>query len=110
MGFSDSFIKTVSRPNSFSTTAPAIHPSTTENPSEKSCFEDLIEKENSSLIPDEEILASTESIYFEEDADTGVYVLNVSDNDTVIVGAFIALILFLFLFFFVLIRNFPMMN
>lgn len=79
MGFSDSFIKTVSTPNSFSATTPAVHPATMEIPSQKSCFEDLIEKENSSLIPDEEILTSTESIYFEEGADAGVYVLNVSD-------------------------------
>lgn len=81
MGFSDSFIKTVSTPNTLSTITATNHPTVTDGSNEKNCFEDLIEKEkNASLIPDEEILASTEAIYFEEGADTGVYVLNVSDS------------------------------
>lgn len=37
-------------------------------------------KRRSLLIPDQEILDSTESIYFEENVDTGVYELNVSSS------------------------------
>lgn len=40
--------------------------------------DDDFNKRQSLLIPDQEILDSTESIYFQENADTGIYELNVN--------------------------------
>lgn len=40
--------------------------------------DDDFNKRRSLLIPDQEILDSTEPIYFEENVDTGIYELNVS--------------------------------
>lgn len=41
--------------------------------------DDDFNKRRSLLIPDQEILDSTEPIYFQEDVDTGIYELNVSN-------------------------------
>lgn len=43
---------------------------------------DLNKRSSSLLIPDQEILDSTEEIYFQENVDTGIYELNVSTQYT----------------------------
>lgn len=70
MGFSDYFIQTVSTP----TTIPQADATKSTNSTPKFGLDD--EKE-SPLIPDQEILDSTEEIYFSENVDTGVYELMV---------------------------------
>lgn len=75
MGFSDYYVQTVSTPTSKAKGVIETS-SSTSNPKDYG-LEDSSEKE-SLLIPDQEILDSTEEIYFREDVDTGVYELNVS--------------------------------
>ena len=70
MGFSDYFIQTVSTP----TTIPQADAAKSTNSTSKFGLDD--EKE-SPLIPDQEILDSTDEIYFSENVDTGVYELTV---------------------------------
>lgn len=52
--------------------------------------EDESADKRSLLIPDQEILDSTEEIYFQSDVDTGVYELNVSPAERIIVNHLIA--------------------
>lgn len=87
MGFTDNYTK---RPQSTTTTAAVDSRKTsTKNsisPDESFVLNicdgddevDDLNKRRSLLIPDQEILDSTEEIYFQENVDTGVYELNVS--------------------------------
>lgn len=87
MGFTDNYSN---KPPSTVTRKSSITPSATKrSPSEDSAAsvafplniwdaEDESADKRSLLIPDQEILDSTEEIYFQSDVDTGVYELNVS--------------------------------
>lgn len=77
MGFSDYYVQTVSTPTPKAKGVIETS-SSTSNPKDYG-LEDASEKE-SALIPDQEILDSTEEIYFRDDVDTGVYELNVSST------------------------------
>lgn len=89
MGFTDNYTK--KQPLSTSSTAVKRNTSINEqSTSDESfmlniCGSDDIDdvdfnKRRSLLIPDQEILDSTEEIYFQENVDTGIYELNVSNT------------------------------
>lgn len=94
MGFTDNYTK--KQPSTTSSKSVATQRSTStneQNPNSDESFmlnicgaidndEVDLNKRSSLLIPDQEILDSTEEIYFQENVDTGIYELNVSTPTT----------------------------
>lgn len=90
MGFTDNYTKKQPSTTSSKSVATQRNTSTNEqNPNSNESFmlnicdavdndEVDLNKRSSLLIPDQEILDSTEEIYFQENVDTGIYELNVS--------------------------------
>lgn len=88
MGFTDNYTKK-QQPSTTSSKSVATQRNTSKNPNSDESFmlnicgavdndEVDLNKRSCLLIPDQEILDSTEEIYFQENVDTGIYELNVS--------------------------------
>lgn len=75
MGFSDYYVHSISTPTP---KAKTIETSSSSTGIKNYSIEDGIEND-ALLIPDQEILDSTEEIYFLENVDTGIYELNVGE-------------------------------
>lgn len=95
MGFTDNYSNTVIKQTQHSRKSSASSTTSKDlrrNPSDVSSItfafplnfwdvDDESSDKRSLLIPDQEILDSTEEIYFKNDVDTGIYELNVSKSD-----------------------------
>lgn len=86
MGFTDNYTKKKLSPTTTELVKRKIQSNEVQSTTDESILlsicgdddDDDINKRRSLLIPDQEILDSTEEIYFQENVDTGTYELNVS--------------------------------
>lgn len=87
MGFTDNYTKKKLSSTAAELVKRKIHANDVQSTADESILlnicaddddDDDLNKRRSLLIPDQEILDSTEEIYFQEDVDTGTYELNVS--------------------------------
>lgn len=76
MGFSDSYVHSVSTPTPKAKQA-SVEASAAPAATTVSRAYSLDDETDSNLIPDQEILDATEEIYFRDNVDTGVYELQV---------------------------------
>lgn len=89
MGFTDNYTKKkLSSTNTLEAAKRKSHANEVQSTTDESILlnicadgddDDDFNKRRSLLIPDQEILDSTEPIYFQENVDTGIYELNVSN-------------------------------
>lgn len=86
MGFTDNYTKKKLSSTTTESVKRKIQSNEVQNTTDESILlsicgdddDDDINRRRSLLIPDQEILDSTEEIYFQENVDTGTYELNVS--------------------------------